>query len=190
MSSDTYDSFEAWQRLKVQPFSFHSNRFEIWQNGEKTASGQTGCVVKASKQQVKAGTGAKVTLENTKPSDDKSLLKEIKKENVFDIFVTSSDRLQLVKIPSSGKGNENMGLSMLKMNIGTTRETFDFERKNPYCANLFLKDDNIVKVTFSFSNPEKLVELYSPEDDAMGDVESSYSELERLAERISQLRGD
>lgn len=190
MSSNNYDSFERWQRLEVEPFTFQASRFEVWQNGEATASGPTQCVVEASEKPVEAGIGAKIELKNVSPTTDGHLLDEISRSNVFDVFITSSDRLQLVKVPSSGEGQDNMGLSMMKTTIGNTRDHFDFSRKDPFCTNIFTRNKKIMKITFSFSNPEKLVELYSPEDDSTNDSDSATSALKREAERISNLRKD
>jgi hypothetical protein len=56
--------------------------------------------------------------------------------------------------------SENMGISMFKMTIGATRDSKHFERNEPYCCNIFLQNGTIAKITFSFSNPEKLIEFY------------------------------
>lgn len=183
-----YDSFSNFERIEIQPFTFKPARFEIWENGEKTAHGQTSCVVKCSKSQTEAGPGAKVELKNLDRKSDEKVSKEISKENYFDVFVTAGDRLMLVKVPSKGKGNEHEALSMFKITVGTTREYFEFGRKDPYCTNLFLKNNVIKKITFSFSNPEMLIEFYESKHEEKDISDSSYDALKQEAERIKDAK--
>lgn len=150
-----YDSFEPFKQLDIQEFNFKPNRFEIWESGQMVNSGETNQIISATEKQTENGKGALITI------NDSNLFQHISQTNDFDIFMTSKDRLQLVKVPSSGNGDENMGISMFKMTIGATREHTDFNSNEPYCCNLFLQDGRIAKITFSFSTPEKLIEFYS-----------------------------
>lgn len=152
-----YDSFEPFKRLNIQTFSFNPNRFEIWQSGKMIDSGKTNQPIKATEFQSESGSGALITIR------DPSLFQRISPQNDFDIFITGNDRLQLVKVPGSGNGDENMGILMFKMTIGATRNHTDFRPNEPYCCNLFLKEGILSKMTFSFSSPEKLMEFYSDE---------------------------
>ena len=47
------------------------------------------------------------------------------------------------------------------MILGPTREQKNFNNNEPYCCNLFIKNEKLKKITFSFSTPEKLIALYS-----------------------------
>lgn len=153
-----WDSFEPFQKLDIQNFSFRASRFEIWKGGQKINHGETTGVLVAKKTDTLTGTKASILF------DDQSLFSELSQENEFDIFITSTDRLQLVKVPSSGNGDGNMGIMMFKMNIGETRGNTDFKSNEPYCCNLFLQEGQISKVTFSFSSPDKLIEFYADEN--------------------------
>lgn len=150
-----YDSFEPFKQLDIQEFNFKPNRFEIWKNGQMINSGETNQIISAIEHQTDNGKGALITINDT------NLFNSISQENDFDVLMTSKDRLQLIKIPSSGNGDENMGISMFKMTIGATRNHADFQPNEPYCCNLFLQEGSIAKITFSFSTPEKLIEFYS-----------------------------
>lgn len=150
-----WDSFEPFQSLDIQEFKFKPNRYEIWKGGKKIDDGNTTQIIRNKEKQTVNGTIAVISF------SDPNLHSELSSENEFDVFITSNDRLQLVKVPSSGNGDNNMGISMLKMTVGTTRHHTDFSSREPYCCNLFLQEKNIVKMTFVFSSPDKMIEFYS-----------------------------
>lgn len=171
-----YDTFEPFKQLDIQEFNFKPNRFEIWKGGKMIDSGITNDVIRATECETENGNGALITV------NDSELFQLISHENYFDVFMTSKDRLQLVKVPSSGNGDENMGITMFKMTVGATRSHTDFQDNEPYCCNLFLKEGKIDKITFSFSNPEKLIEFYSD------DSSNSNSELEFVFNSSDHIR--
>jgi len=150
-----WDSFKPFQKLDFQEFDFKPNRYEIWKAGQKIDHGSTNQIISTREMKTKNGSVAIVNFKDT------SLYSELSNQNEFDVFITSNDRLQLVKVPSSGNGDDNMGISMFKMTVGATRNHTDFKSNEPYCCNLFLQGGQISKITFSFSTPEKLIEFYS-----------------------------
>jgi len=149
-----FDNFEPFLRVEKQDFDFQATRYETWMKGQMIGSGSTTAVI-----------SARVVSENGEDKmailfDTPSLNKELSQKNIFDEFVTSKDRLQLITIPDQ-TNVENMGIMMFKMNLGATRQHKEFNNNEPYCCNLFLQNGVISKVTFSYSNPEKLVEFYN-----------------------------
>lgn len=149
-----FDKFEPFLRLNKQDFIFVPNRYEIWMKGQMIGNGNTTSEITA-----------KVSLfdgdEKMEILFDSALLnKELATKNIFDEFITSSDRLQLITIPEN-TNVENMGITMFKSEIGATRNQKSFNYNEPYCCNVFLQNGAIVKITFSYSNPEKLVEFYN-----------------------------
>jgi len=152
-----FDSFKPFQVLQKQDFSFHALRFELWATGKMISNGKTNAKIVATVVRIDGTTKVKVTFSDT------TLNHELAAENLFDEFVTGGDRLQLVIIPEQ-TNSQNMGISMFKSTFGATRHIKNFNKNEPYCCNLFLQSGKIVKITFSYSNPEKLLEFYSSDD--------------------------
>lgn len=91
---------------------------------------------------------------------DRVLFEQMNYESIFDEFISSNDRLQLVTLPAQ-TNTGCMGIMALKMAVGPTRDSKEFSPDEPYCCNLFLVSDKIAKISFVFSNPERMIELYS-----------------------------
>jgi hypothetical protein len=148
-----FDKFQPLQRVPKQNFAFQPVRYETWIGGQMVASGKTKSLISANV----------ITQDNTEKVEisfnDLNLEKELASKNMFDEFVTSNERLQLITIPKE-TNVENMGIMALTMALGVTRQKKNFSHNEPYCCNLFLQQGAIVKMTFSFSNPEKLIEFY------------------------------
>lgn len=150
-----FDKFESFHKLdKTKSFTFTPNRFEIWFEGKMVDSGLTKLPIYFVPVVEEGNNKIRVTV------FDPKILEQMQEKPVFDEFISGSDRLQLVTLPL--KTNSGcMGISMLKMAIGPTRNSKEFGRNEPYCCNLFLVNDKITKITFVFSNPERMIELYS-----------------------------
>lgn len=150
-----FDKFDSYKVVKMkQDMQFIPARYELWQRGQMVNSGRTNTPVTIKSISNNEREQYKVSF------DDITLEAEITASNIFDIFVTSMDRLQLIIIPNETNSN-NVALQMLKMNLGPTRSSKNFDYDEPFCCNLFFQQGQLVKVTFSFSNPEKLLELYN-----------------------------
>jgi hypothetical protein len=150
---ENWDRFEPFKRVQKQNFSFQPSRFEIWKVGKMIDSGKVSALWTTK---VFVQNGAEKMVVNF---NEINLKYEISSELYFDEFVTGNDRLQLITIPNE-TNSENMAIMMFKMTIGATRQQKNFSSIEPYCCNLFLNNGVILKITFSFSNPEKLIELY------------------------------
>jgi hypothetical protein len=150
---DNWDQFEPFKVVQKQPFAFQPNRFETWLGGKMIGSGRASAVVYAD---ISYHDGAEKMIVKF---DEINLKNEIVSEIIFDQFITATDRLQLITIPQVTNG-ENTAIVMFKMVIGATRAHKNFTDKEPFCCNLFMKNGVVSKITFSFSSPEKLLELY------------------------------
>jgi hypothetical protein len=149
-----FDIHSSLKELNKQPFFFKPNRYEFWIDGNLTNSGKAMYEILGEVKIVDGEEKLLIIFDGTE------LYHELCNSNVFDKFITSHDRLQLVKIPI--KTNvECVGLSMMQRIVGFTCQEKYFSRSEPYCCNLFTINGLISKVTFSFSNPEKLLEFYS-----------------------------
>ncbi len=149
-----FDTFTPLRKLKKQAFTFRPTRFETWIEGAMVASGSTNSPI-ISKVIVSEGKEkVEVSFLDTK------INKELAQANIFDEFISGNERLQLVTIPSE-TNVRSQGIMVFLMGCGATRPFKNFERNEPYCCNLFLQKGVIVKITFGFSNPVKLIEFYS-----------------------------
>lgn len=151
--AENWDRFEPFKEVQKQEFSFQPSRFETWIGGKLVGSGSATAMIYAvvSRQ----GGGEKMLVK----FNESNLKSEIVPEIIFDEFITANDRLQLITIPQVTNG-ENNAIAMFKMAVGATRNYKNFTQKEPYCCNIFLRSGVISKITFSFSFPEKLLELY------------------------------
>jgi hypothetical protein len=150
-----YDKFKALQILDKQDFGFTPTRYEIWEGGKMTAHGKTKASIIATTTIINGEEKVVVTY------NEPGLNPQLALNNTFDEFVTSADRLQLITIPNQTNAENSMAIKMFKMTLGPTRDFKHFNENEPYCCNLFIKEGNIDKITFSFSSPEKLMEFYS-----------------------------
>lgn len=148
-----FDKYQPWQRLKKQSFNFKPNRYEIWFDGEMIGNGNSSFPIEARLISLNNIEKVEINIQ------DEKLFNEISNKIIFDDFVSSHDRLQLYTIPKE-TNSTCIGLHTLRMNLGTTIEVKNFTRQEPYCCNLFTKNGIIAKITFSFSNPERLIEFY------------------------------
>lgn len=149
---ENWDQFEPFKILEKYDFSFSPSLFEVWVNGSKNLEGTVSSELKGT---VVKKDGTEKMLVTFK---EKNLENEIFGEIYFDEFVTSLDRLKLLAIPSETY-TENIGLLTLRIIYGSTRGNYDFKPKEPYCCNLFFQSGVLMKVTFLFSYPVKLIEL-------------------------------
>ena len=151
--TENWDKFEPFKGLQKQEFTFQPSRYETWMGGKLIGSGKATARIYAS---VSHQDGDEKMLVKFNESNLKN---EIVPEIIFDEFITATDRLQLITIPQVTNG-ENTAIAMFKMMVGATRNHKNFTQKEPYCCNIFLRNGVISKITFSFSFPEKLLELY------------------------------
>lgn len=148
-----YDRFEPLKTLKMIDFNFHSSRFENWIGGKMISSGESNSTIIGKVIFEGLNEVVEVSFNNS------NIFSELSPQNIFDIFISNHDRLQLLTIPNF-TNVENMGIMSSKLIIGATRERKNFNRNEAYCCNLFLADGKLEKITFSFSNPERLLEFY------------------------------
>lgn len=149
-----FDKFEPFIALDAIDFTFYPTRFEMWIGGKMVQNGSIISMIQAEVITENGGEKMKVTFYSEQLND------ELAQENIFDLFLTGDDRLRIVTIPKE-TNVQNIGINTIKKYIGTTRDCKNFENSEPYCCNLFLINKMIAKITFSYSNPEKLLEFYN-----------------------------
>ncbi len=149
-----FDSFEPFLKLTKTSFSFQASRYEGWKGGQIFRQGKSNAIISATVIGENGEERVAVDI------SDHKLFDIIANINVFDEFITSRDRLQLIVIPIE-TNSSNVAIELFKMNIGATRQVKHFAKNEPFCCNIFLMNRSIAKITFSFSNPEMLLEFYN-----------------------------
>ena len=100
----------------------------------------------------------------------------------LDVGFTQNDRLTYASIPEETSA-DCVGIIAIRGVVGITDNSRQIVGNIPYCGNMFLKYGVLVKVTFAFSNPEKLIEFYSQEaEDQIYSVITAKCTLELLIE--------
>lgn len=171
--ASSFDKFEPYEIIQKQDFAFKPTRYETWMGGKVIASGKTNSIITAKAVYIDGEEKMEVSF------DDVLLNTELASKNIFDMFLTSTDRLQLITIPNE-TNHENVAIMMFKMTVGATRQSKNFKRNEPYCCNLFMLSGAIAKITFSYSNPEKLIEFYSELENEEIDLEFVFHSSDHL----------
>jgi hypothetical protein len=148
-----FENFQPFLEIQKNDFVFTPSRYEIWMGGRMIKNGNSPIPIIAKVINIDNSEKIEITYTGNHLHDELAL------KNVFDLFVTAVDRLQLITIPEQ-TNSENMGIHSLKSVFGPTRKKMNFNRNEPYCCNLFIENGEIAKLTFSFSSPEKLLEFY------------------------------
>lgn len=147
----TFDKFEPFNGVTIQKLRVSFDKYIVWQDGSIIDEGFKTTTFTCTPTAVYAGNKALINLDDITPFANHISTSEM----TFDIFITATDRLQFWNIPTRGNGDKSPAISMMKMVVGATRGDYDFARREPYVCNLFLVNQEIAKVTFSFVNPEK-----------------------------------
>lgn len=146
-----FDRFQALNRMSIPGFVFVATRYELWDKGKLTKAKNSDSTITCTLTVNDA-----FVLEIEEPS----LETDIAKKQLYDLAVSQTDRLQLVILPSE-TNLKSGGLASLTMFFGTTRAEKEFKYDEPYCCNLFFQQGYLVKVTFSYGNPDRLLEFYT-----------------------------
>lgn len=167
-----YDKYPSLQRVDKQDFGFLPSRYEIWKGGQLIESGKTNApiIAKVLREEGKEIVGVMYV--------DPNVNNQIAQQQFYDEFITSNDRLMLLTVPQQTNAENNMAIQMFKMTIGATRNFKNFNPNEAYCCNLYTVNGSIEKMTFSFSNPEKLIEFYADANNQENDEEETEKETE------------
>ena len=77
----------------------------------------------------------------------------------FDSCITLNDRLLMLTNPRETNANIPV-IAMLSSFVGYTREQYNFKPIEPVVGSIYTENGNIAKMSFTMSNPERLIELY------------------------------
>ncbi len=91
--------------------------------------------------------------------DRNPMPKKIISQMKFDRATTSGERI-LFYIAAERTNVENASLSMLSSVLGYTRGHKYYDSNEPIFASVFTINHNVAKVSFTFGNPDRLIEFY------------------------------
>ena len=77
----------------------------------------------------------------------------------FDRAITSGDRI-LFHIAAERSNIENTSVMLIENILGPTRSFKEFKSNEPILSSVFTINFNIAKISFSFGNPDRLIEFY------------------------------
>lgn len=77
----------------------------------------------------------------------------------FDTCVTMGDRLMMYIAARQSNVNETSLYMMARM-LGVTRERKEYVTNEPTVCNVFTTNQQIFRVAFKFTNPDRLIEFY------------------------------
>lgn len=146
-----FDKFQALNRVSIAGFVFVAIRYELWDKGKLTKAKNSPSTITCT-----LASNNTFLLEIEEPSLDT----DIAKKQLYDLAVSQNDRLQLLILPSE-TNLKSMGLTSLTTFFGATRAEKEFNYDEPYCCNLSFLQGSLVKVTFSYANPDRLLEFYT-----------------------------
>ncbi len=149
-----YDTFEPYKIIKMYDFVYQPKRYEIWMSGKLIKKGNTNSIIKAEVVNFDSRERVRITF------IDAVCNVELSQYNIFDEFSTLNDRLILITVPEI-TNVPHYFFEMRKMTSGATRQMKNFNRNDPFACSLFFENNKLSLVTFTFSNPDRLMEFHS-----------------------------
>ncbi|MBQ9675324.1 MAG: hypothetical protein IJV42_05290 [Bacteroidaceae bacterium] len=154
---EKYDEWPSMQDFTFQDFYFRGNKYELWETGRLIRSGETiiniHCICNGG---VHNRTSIDVNLSGNP-------LPGILTSNIrFDRAVCLPDRIMFYTT-AVNSNVQHTTLSLLSSNLGYTRENKFYEKNEPIVASVFTINEGVVKITFTFANPDRLIEFYIDE---------------------------
>lgn len=151
-----FDNWPPFQDFSFQQFQFPVDRYEEWKAGRMVASGEVHFNIffkynKGGFLNRKVGIDVLI--------DRNPMPKKIISQMKFDRATTSGERI-LFYIAAEQTNVENASLSMLSSVLGYTRGNKYYDSNEPIFASVFTINHNVAKVSFTFGNPDRLIEFY------------------------------
>lgn len=144
------DTYKPFLNFKLSGMlTFQSSQYEEYQNGQLIDSGKTTILVKLS------------------PSEGEKINCLIGYNNLyeklsscsFDRCITLHDRLLMFVNPEVTNADIPVA-AMLSSLIGYTRGEYYFDSIEPVVGSIYTENSRIVKMSFTMSNPERLIEIF------------------------------
>ena len=149
------DRWPNFQTLTFREFTFSAESYKEYVCGCQVDSGFINCSI-TFKQNNNGNyhQGGRISVE----IKGNPLSKKILSTFDFDTCVTMGDRLMMY-IAARRSNVYEPSLFMMAKLLGTTREEKDYVTNEPTVANIFT-NQQIVRVAFKFTNPDRMIEFY------------------------------
>ena len=149
-----FDEWPAMQDFTFNEFSFRGSNYEMWEAGRKIRSGVTNtnihCICNGG---VYNRTSIDVKLTGNPLPE--TLLSDIR----YDRAICLPDRIMFYTT-AKNTNKRNTTLVMLASNVGYTREDKVYKENEPVVASVFTINQSVVKISFSLTNPDRLIEFF------------------------------
>lgn len=144
------DSFKIFL---CRDFEFRAERYEEYCAGKMISQGETNIIV-ISKTNTNARQNAiQIELKSNNIPD------KIKSQFSFDFCTTLNDRILMASLPER-TNIRIVTTEMLKHLMPPSQYEKNYTPIEPIVASVFLKNNNLSKISFSMGNPERLIEFY------------------------------
>ncbi len=161
----TFDKFKPHIILeKALSFKFNPNKFELWSKGQLISNGSIDAKIECIP-----------VFFDPKKSEVKSYglptVLNIRDTLIFDLTFTSTDRIFMATVPKKTNIENYDSFKGFKENVPLdfpiiTRDERTFEENEPYVCSIFLTNKIVSKISLSFGNNPRLLELfYVPQTD-------------------------
>lgn len=151
-----FDSWPLFQDFSFKEFRFPVDRYEEWEDGRMIDFGEVHfniCFKYNAGGFFSRKTSIDVVLDNNPISQ--KIISSIK----FDRATTNGDRI-LFYVAAEQKNIQNPALEMLSSMLGYTRDSKYYDSIEPVFASIFTINHDVAKVSFSFGNPDRLIEFF------------------------------
>ena len=151
-----FDNWPMFQDFSFQEFHFPVDRYEEWEDGRIAASGEVHFNIRFK---YNAGRifSRKISIDVT--LDNNPMPKKIMSKVKFDRATTNGERIMFY-VAAEQTNVQNAALAMLSSMLGYTRKHKKYDSNEPIFASVFTINHNVAKVSFSFGNPDRLIDFY------------------------------
>lgn len=153
---EQFDNWPMFQDFSFQKFHFPVDKFKEWEAGRIVASGEVHFNIRFKYN--KGGLFSRQTSIDVK-LDENPMPQKILSSVKFDRATTNGDRI-LFYVAAEQTNVQNTALTMLSSMLGYTRGYKYYDSNEAYFASVFTINHNVAKVSFSFGNPDRLIEFY------------------------------
>lgn len=144
------DSYKPFQDFIISaPNYFRPNRYEEYQNGQLISSGNTSMVI-----EFYSNSNGEVICNITSNNLSSKMI-----STHFDKCMTLQDRILMLSSPQKSNANI-LFVTTIRSIIGYTCDKRNYKSNEPVVGSIYTNNGRLVKMSFTMSNPERLMELY------------------------------
>lgn len=143
------DTYTPFKQVNIPSLHFVASRYEEYMGGKMINSGN--CVLEIDCKE--SSTGSIICTLSPNSIDSK-----VSNAN-FDTCITLQDRLLMLSCPQKTNA-AIIVVTMMQNIIGCTCQERNYTPTEPVVGSIYTENGNVVKMSFTVANPERLIELY------------------------------